>query len=122
MAEHLHGYPRCETPAGKPCPPTDVNYADCHAHGSLVSCAQSVVDGIPTSQYHCVHRDVAAAAKAKPAKAKPKARAKSKTKKAAAKAKPKKAAKKAARKTAKKTARKPAKKARGKKAGKKKKK
>jgi len=88
MAEHLHGYPHCETPVGKPCPPTDVNYAECHAHGSLVSCAPSVVDGVPTGQYHCIHHDVVTAAKARPAKAKPK-------KKAAAKRKPKKAARRA---------------------------
>ena len=113
MAEHLHGYPHCETLVGKPCPPTDVNYAECQARGSLVSCVPSVVDGVATGQYHCIHEDVVATAKARPAKAKPKARAKPK-KKAAAKRKPKKAAKK--------TARKPAKKARGKKAGQKKKK
>ena len=104
MAEHLHGYPRCETPAGKPCPPTDLNYNECQSHGPLVSCAQSVVDGIPTSQYHCLHAEAQAPrAKAK-AKVKPKAKAK---KKAAPKAKrkPKKAAKKAAKK-AKKAARK----------------
>ena len=106
MAEHLHGYPRCETPVGKPCPPTDVNYVECLAHGSLVSCTPSVVDGVATGQYHCIHHGVVAAAKARPAKAKPKKKARAKPKKKAAK----------------KAARKPAKKARGKKAGKKKKK
>lgn len=115
MAEHLHGYPQCETPAGQPCGPSDLNYAECQAHGPLTSCAPSVVDGIPTGQYQCVHRDAQAAAR-------PAARAKPKKKKAAkkaakAKGKPKK-------KAAKKAAKKASKKARGKarKAGKKKKK
>ena len=110
MAEHLHGYPRCETPAGQPCPETDVNYVECHAHAALVSCQPSVVDGIPTGQYHCVHRDgmAAAAPKKKPAvKAKPKA---------------KKAAKKPAKKKSAKKAKKAGPKAKGKKAGKQKKK
>jgi len=109
MAEHLHGYPRCETPAGQPCPETDVNYVECHAHGALLSCQPSVVDGIPTGQYHCVHRDAMAAAAPK---RKPAVKAKAKTKKAA-------------KKPAKKAAKKPKKagpKARGKKAGKQKKK
>ena len=101
MAEHLHGYPQCSGPAGQPCPPSDLNYAECGSHGALVSCTQSVVDGIPTSQYHCIHRD-AQAARPKAAKAKPKA-----------KSKPKKTAKKS-----KKAARKPAKKAKGKAKGK----
>jgi hypothetical protein len=98
MAEHLHGYPQCETPAGKPCPPTDLNYLECQSHGSLVSCAPSVVDGIPTGQYHCLHANAPAP------KAKPKPKAKAKPKKAAAKpkGKPKKAARKAPRKAAKK--------------------
>jgi len=101
MAEHLHGYPQCAGPAGQPCPPTDLNYEECHSHGALVSCTQSVVDGIPTGQYHCSHRD-AQSARPKAAPAKKKAKAK-------AKAKPKKAAKKA-----KKAAKKPAKKGKGK--------
>jgi hypothetical protein len=106
MAEHLHGYPRCETPAGQPCPESDVNYAECHAYGALESCRPSVVDGIPTGQYHCVHRDAMASAapKRKPA--------------ARAKARPKKAAKKPARKKAAKKAVKKAPKRKGKKAGK----
>ena len=110
MAEHLHGYPRCETPAGQPCPQTDVNYVECHAHGALESCQASVVDGIPTGQYHCVHRDAmtAGASQRKPA--------------AKAKAKPRKAAKKPAKKKAAKKASKAAKKAKGKKAAKQKKK
>jgi hypothetical protein len=117
MAEHLHGYPHCETPAGQSCPPTDVHYAECQAHGPLESCTPSIVDGVPTSQYHCVHRDADTATPARP-KAKPKPKPKTKPKpkkKAAAKAKGK----------PKKAARKPAKKAKGKagkKAGKKKKK
>jgi sRNA-binding protein len=92
MAEHLHGYPQCSGPTGQPCAPTDLNYAECQSRGALVSCTQSVVDGIPTGQYNCAHRDAAA----RPAK------------KAKAKAKPKKAAKKA-----KKAAKKPAKKSKG---------
>src|SRR5262249_26954301 len=72
-----------------------------------VSCTQSVVDGIPTGQYHCTHRD-AAAARPKAAKAKKKAKAKPKKAKKAAK-KAKKAVKKA------KKAAKKAKKAKGKK-------
>ena len=112
MAEHLHGYPRCETPAGQPCPQTDVNYVECHAHGPLESCQPSVVDGIPTGQYHCVHRDAMAAGA-------PKRKPAAKTK---AKAKPRKAAKKPAKKKAPKKARKAPKKAKGKKAGKQKKK
>jgi hypothetical protein len=111
MAEHLHGYPRCESPAGQPCPETDVNYVECHAHGALESCQPSVVDGIPTGQYHCVHRDARAAAAPKK---KPAAKAKPRPKKAAQKP--------AKKKTARKAARKPAKKAKGKKAGKQKKK
>jgi hypothetical protein len=101
MAEHLHGYPRCETPAGQACPETDVNYVECHAHGALQSCQPSVVDGIPTGQYHCVHRDAMAAAAPK---RKPAAKAK-------AKAKPRKAAKKPAKKKPAKKARKAGKKA-----------
>src|ERR1700693_2088981 len=96
MAEHLHGYPQCETPAGKPCPPTDLNYPECQPHGSLVSCAPSVVDGIPTGQYHCLHANAPAR------KAKPKPKAKPKKAAAKPKGKPKKAAKKAPRKAAKK--------------------
>ena len=111
MAEHLHGYPRCETPAGQPCPESDVNYVECHAHGALTSCAPSVVDGIPTGQYHCIHRDLAAPKK------KPATKAKAKPKKAARKPAKKKAARKAAKKATKK-----AKKAKGKKAGKQRKK
>jgi hypothetical protein len=110
MAEHLHGYPRCETPAGQPCPETDVNYVECHAHGALESCQPSVVDGIPTGQYHCVHRDAMAAGAPK---RKPAAKARAKTRKAAKKPAKKKAAKKA---------RKAVKKAKGKKAGKQRKK
>ena len=106
MAEHLHGYPRCETPAGQPCPQTDVNYVECHAHGPLESCRPSVVDGIPTGQYHCIHRDAGTAGAPR--------------KKAAAKAKAKKSAKKKPAK--KKPARKAARKAKGKKAGKQRKK
>lgn len=112
MAEHLHGYPRCETPTGQPCPESDVNYVECHAHGALISCAPSVVDGIPTGQYHCIHRDAKAAPKKKPA-----TKAKAKPKKAARKPAKKKAARKAAKKATKK-----AKKAKGKKAGKQRKK
>jgi len=116
MAEHLHGYPQCDTPAGQPCPPSDVNYAECQTRGALQSCAPSVVDGIPTGQYHCVHRDAQAASARRAAR--PKAKAKPKKKAASkAKAKPKKAARKAARKPAKK-----AKAKAGKKAGRRKKK
>ena len=109
MAEHLHGYPQCDTPAGQHCGPSDLNYAECQAHGALTSCSPSVVDGIPTGQYHCVHRDAAAAPKKAAGKKKAAKKAKAKPKKA------KKAAKKAG---------KAAKKAKGKakKAGKKKKK
>lgn len=113
MAEHLHGYPQCAGPAGQPCPPSDLNYVECESRGALVSCTQSVVDGMPTGQYNCTHRDAQGAARAKTAKAKAKPKPKAK-----AKSKPKKAAKKA-----KKAARKPAKKAKAKskkKAGKKK--
>lgn len=93
MAEHLHGYPRCETPAGQPCPETDVNYVECHAHGPLESCQPSVVDGLPTGQYHCVHRERMAAAR-------PKKKAAAKARKAAKKPAKKKAAKKPAKKAA----------------------
>ena len=110
MAEHLHGYPRCETPAGQACPATDVNYSECQAHGALESCVPSVVDGVPTSQYHCTHRDKASAAPAKrSAGARPKKKAVKK--KAAGKSKGKGKAKKAAKKPARKAERKPAKKA-----------
>jgi len=101
MAEHLHGYPRCETPAGTPCPDSDLHYEECKNHGALRSCEASVVDGIPTGQYRCTHDE----APAKPARAPSKPRK-------AAKAKPK-AARKAARKAA------PKKKAKTRKAGKK---
>jgi len=121
MAEHLHGYPRCESPAGQPCPETDVNYVECHAQGALESCQPSVVDGIPTGQYHCVHRDAMAGAapKKKPAA---KAKAKAKARKAAKKPTKKKAAKKARKAGKKAKGKKAGKKARGKKAGKQKKK
>jgi hypothetical protein len=121
MAEHLHGYPPCEAMAGKPCPPSDLNYVECKPHGVLLSCAPSVVDGMPTGQYRCTHLAVAAsrpkAAKKKPAakKAKPAKKRAKPAKKAArkgARGKPKKAARKA----------KPSKKAKSRKAGKKKKK
>jgi hypothetical protein len=96
MAEHLHGYPRCETPVGTSCGSTDLHFEECKNHGALRSCEASVVDGIPTGQYRCAHDEAPAkAAKAKKAGgAKPKA----KPKKAARKAKGK---KKAARKPAK---------------------
>ena len=109
MAEHLHGYPPCEAMAGKPCPPSDLNYVDCKPHGVLLSCAPSVVDGMPTGQYRCTHL-ATAASRPKAAKKKPAAK---KAKPAKKRAKP---AKKAARKA------KPAKKAKSRKAGKKKKK
>jgi hypothetical protein len=88
MAEHLHGYPRCETPAGTPCTSSDLHFDECKNHGALRVCEPSIVDGIPTGQYRCSH---AQAAPAKKAAAKAKARPK---KKAAARAKgrPKKAA------------------------------
>ena len=130
MAEHLHGYPPCEAMAGKPCPPSDLNYAECKPQGVLQSCAPSVVDGMPTGQYRCMHRDAMPAARSKAAKKKPAAKkakpakkkarpakkaarkgARAKPKKATRKSKPKKAARKA----------KPAKKAKSRKAGKKKK-
>src|SRR5512147_2336749 len=101
MAEHLHGYPRCETPAGTSCTSSDLHFEECKNHGALRSCEASVVDGIPTGQYRCTHDE----APAKPARAPSKPRK-------AAKAKPK-AARKAARKAA------PKKKARTRKAGKK---
>ena len=81
MAEHLHGYPRCETPAGTPCTNSDLHFEECKNHGALRSCEASVVDGIPTGQYRCLHDDKPAM-RAKAAKAKPKAK-----KKAAAKPK-----------------------------------
>ncbi|HTO88562.1 MAG TPA: hypothetical protein VMR54_13665 [Thermoanaerobaculia bacterium] len=96
MAEHLHGYPRCETPAGTSCTSSDLHFEECKNHGALRSCEASVVDGIPTGQYRCVHDD----APAKPAR-KPAAKAKPRPKKKPA-AKPKRRAKKAARKPAKK--------------------
>ncbi len=122
MAEHLHGYPPCEAMAGKPCPPSDLNYAECKPHGVLQSCAPSVVDGMPTGQYRCMHRDAMAAARPKAAKKKPAAK---KARPAKKRAKPaKKAARKGSRAKPKKAARKakPAKKAKSRKAGKKKKK
>jgi hypothetical protein len=95
MAEHLHGYPRCETPAGTSCTSSDLHFEECKNHGALRSCEASVVDGIPTGQYRCLHDDAAA----KPAR-KPAAKAKPRPKKKPA-AKPKGRAKKAARKPAK---------------------
>jgi hypothetical protein len=80
MAEHLHGYPRCETPAGTPCPSSDLNWDECKNHGVLRACEPSVVDGIPTGQYRCSHDD--APAKRAPAK-KAAARSKGKPRKAA---------------------------------------
>jgi hypothetical protein len=96
MAEHLHGYPRCETPAGTSCTSSDLHFEECKSHGALRSCEGSVVDGIPTGQYRCIHDDAAPKRARKPAaKAKPRAK-----KKTAAKSKGR--AKKAARKPAKK--------------------
>jgi hypothetical protein len=63
MAEHLHGYPRCETPAGTSCTSSDLHFDECGSHGALRSCEASVVDGIPTGQYRCLHDDAAAPAK-----------------------------------------------------------
>jgi len=103
MAEHLHGYPRCETPAGTSCTSSDLHFEECKNHGALRSCEASVVDGIPTGQYRCLHDDKPAM-RAKAAKAKPKAK-----KKAAAK--PKGRAKKASKKPAKKARSAPRKKA-----------
>lgn len=121
MAEHLHGYPPCEAMAGKPCPPSDLNYAECKPHGVLLSCAPSVVDGMPTGQYRCMHRDAMPAARPKAAKKKSAAKKARPTKK---RARPAKKARKGARAKPKKAARKakPAKKAKSRKAGKKKKK
>ncbi len=99
MAEHLHGYPRCETPAGQPCGSSDLHWEECKSHGAMRSCEASVVDGIPTGQYRCLHDELA----------KPAAAAKKKT--TAKSRKPKKAARKPKAK-AKKAARRPAKKAR----------
>jgi len=108
MAEHLHGYPRCETPVGTACGSSDLHLEECKSHGALRSCEASVVDGIPTGQYRCMHDE--APAKAPKAKKAGKAKAKAKPKKAASKPKAK---KKAARKPAK-ASRRPAKaKARG---------
>ncbi len=119
MAEHLHGYPRCETPVGTSCTSSDLHFDECGNHGAIRSCEASVVDGIPTGQYRCMHDDAAAPAKkaAGKAKARPKKAAKGKAKpkkKAASKGKGK------AKGKAKKAARKPAKKSRavGKKKGK----
>ncbi len=97
MAEHLHGYPRCETPAGTSCTSSDLHFEECKNHGALRSCEASVVDGIPTGQYRCLHED----APAKPAR-KPAAMTKPRAKKKKAAAKPKGRAKKAAKKPAKK--------------------
>lgn len=86
MAEHLHGYPRCETAAGAMCDSSDLNWEECKNHGALRACEASVVDGIPTGQYRCLHDDAApkkAAVKARIAKAV----AKRKVKKAVRKAK-----------------------------------
>jgi hypothetical protein len=73
MGEHLHGYPRCETPAGQPCGSSDLHWEECKNHGALRSCEASVVDGIPTGQYRCLHDEAVkparAAAKAKVGKA-----------------------------------------------------
>jgi hypothetical protein len=73
MAEHLHGYPRCETPAGQPCGSSDLHWEECKSHGALRSCEASVVDGIPTGDYRCLHDEAVkparAAAKAKVARA-----------------------------------------------------
>ncbi len=87
MAEHLHGYPRCETPVGTRCGSSDLHWEECQKHGALRSCEASVVDGIPTGQYRCAHDEAA-----KPAKAAIRARvaravAKRKVKKAVGKAK-----------------------------------
>jgi hypothetical protein len=100
MAEHLHGYPRCETPAGTQCGASDLHFDECKNHGAMRACEPSVVDGIPTGQYRCTHDEaVKAAPKAKKAaksKPKPKAKAKPKAKKKAAPKKAKKAARKPA--------------------------
>lgn len=91
MAEHLHGYPRCETPAGTLCGSSDLHWEECKSHGALRTCEASVVDGIPTGQYRCTHDE----APARPAPARAPARPKGKPRKAA-KAKPRAAARKAA--------------------------
>ncbi len=92
MAEHLHGYPRCDTPAGSSCTSSDLHWEECKTHGAFRACEASVRDGIPTGQYRCSHDE----APSKPAPAK-KAAAKPKVKpRKAARAKPKPKAKKKA--------------------------
>ncbi|HYB52698.1 MAG TPA: hypothetical protein VEG84_02420 [Thermoanaerobaculia bacterium] len=106
MAEHLHGYPRCETPAGASCNASEPHGDECKNHGVFRSCEASVVDGIPTGQYRCAHEDAPSqAAPVKKAAAKPKAKARKATRVRAKKKKaaPRKAkAKKGAKKTSKK--------------------
>ncbi|HEY7575703.1 MAG TPA: hypothetical protein VIB08_11100 [Thermoanaerobaculia bacterium] len=97
MAEHLHGYPRCETPVGTSCGSSDLHFDECGSHGALRSCEASVVDGIPTGQYRCLHDDAAPAKKvARAAKVK-KARAVRKVKRKVAKARAKRKIRKAVR-------------------------
>lgn len=99
MAEHLHGYPRCETPTGTLCASSDLHWEECKSFGAMRSCEASVVDGIPTGQYRCTHDEAPAKAAPRPkgkarkaAKARPRAARKAAPKK---KAKAKKGAKKA---------------------------
>lgn len=108
MAEHLHGYPSCTAQAGQPCSESDLNYEECKGLGGLRSCEPSVVDGIPTGQYRCMHSGADAGrgpktAKKKPARKTPKKAAKAPARKASKPAR-KKAAKKAAKTAKRKTA------------------